>query len=171
VQLETPRSFTFPSETNFRGSISAQHNQLLQAILDEPSVRLQVTCTLNEQSAGAQKSSKILPQTIPCSLSITLYGPINLFEELGTFFQDYDIYLQDPSGCDLDVRYYNPHRLSAVDLASCPMTSTLDSARNLLEAFDLQAVPRQSDLLAILDAHEDLPEASQPYAIQTPLER
>jgi hypothetical protein len=96
---------------------------------------------------------------------------MSLFEELGTFFQDYDIYLQDPLGCDLDVRYCNPHRLSTMDLASCPMTSTLGPSRNLLEAFDLQAVPRHSDLLTILDVHENLPEASQPCAIQTPLKR
>lgn len=96
---------------------------------------------------------------------------MNLSEELGTFFQDYDIYLQDPLDCDLDVRYCNPHRLSSVDLASCPMTSNLNSVKDVLEAFDLQAAPRHSELLAILDAHEDLPEASQPCAIQTLLER
>jgi hypothetical protein len=51
------------------------------------------------------------------------------------------------------------------------MTSELSSQGAPLGAFDLEEVPQQLDLFTILDSRRDLPEASQPDAIQTPLER
>ncbi len=108
---------------------------------------------------------------VPCSLWIIIYGLAYLYEDLGDFFQDYDIYLQDPRGCDRDVRYCNPHRLSSIDLASCPMTSELGLQEAPFGAFNLEDAPRQPDLLTILDSQGDLPEAPQPDAIQTPLKR
>lgn len=106
-----------------------------------------------------------------CSLRLTIYGPAYLCDDVGSFFQDYDIYLQDPRGCEMDVRYCNPHRLSSIDLASCPMTSKLELQEVTLGAFNLEEAPRQLDLLAVLDSQEALQEAPQPDAIHTTLER
>lgn len=169
IELKTAREFSCPSVDNLRGSVSTQHRQLLQAILDETSIRIQVTCELNNRNNGARKTSRLLPQLISCSLSINLYGPKELFEEIGTFFQDYDIYLQDPLDCDMNVRYCNPHRLSSTDPSLCPLTYDLKT--NMLEAFEIQPKSRHSELLDNLDPQEDLPEASQPPEIQTQLER
>jgi hypothetical protein len=169
VNLETASSFTCPSAVNMKGSVSTQHTRLLQAIIDETSIRHQVTCTLDEPNVESRSLSSILPRLIPCLLSFTLYGPMELFEELGTFFQDYDIYLQDPVGCDINVRYCNPHRLSSTDVDLCPLTFTLQS--EILETFDKHAVPHHSELLDILDPQEDLPETSQPSILHTQLER
>jgi hypothetical protein len=107
----------------------------------------------------------------PCSLLLIIYGPACLCDDVGSFFQDHDIYLQDPLGRELDVRYYNPHRLSSMDLASCPMTSKLELQEATLGAFNLEEAPRQPDLLSVLDSQEDLREAPQPDAIHTTLER
>lgn len=169
VELETAREFLCPSVEKLRGTISTEHGQLLQAILDETSIRIQVMCLLDEQNNGTRKPASLLPQLISCSLSINLYGPKKLFDEIGTFFQDYDIYLQDPVECDLNVRYCNPHRLSSIDPSLCPMTYDLKT--HILEAFEIQPTSGHSDLLDNLDPQEDLPEASQPPQIQTLLEK
>lgn len=169
VELETAREFLCPSVENLRGRIPNEHGELLQAILDEKSIRIQVTCVLNDPNNGARKPASVLPHLISCSLSINLYGPKELFDEVGTFFQDYDIYLQDPIECDLNVRYCNPHRLSSIDPSLCPMTYDLKT--NILEAFEIQPTSRHSELLDNLDPQEDLPEALQPPQIQTQLER
>lgn len=169
VELKTAREFSCPSVANMRGTVSTEHGQLLQAILDEMAIRTQATCVLDDRNNGSRKSARLLPQLIPCSLSINLYGPKELFEEIGTFFQDYDIYLQDPVDCDLNVRYCNPHRLSSADPSLCPMT--YDLKMNILEAFETQPTSRHSELLDALDPQEDLPEAAQPVAIRTQLER
>lgn len=171
VRLHTASKFSSSSDTEFTGTISNQHSQLLQALLDETSLTVQVTCKFGDENVESRKMRRHLPCTVPCSLLIIIYGPASLCEELGEFFQDYDIYLQDPRGCDLDVRYCNPHRLSSMDLASCPMTSKLVLQGASLGAFNLEEAPRQPDLLAILDSQEDLAEAPQPDAIQTTLER
>jgi len=34
--------------------------------------------------------------TLAYLLNITLYGPFNLFEEIGSYFEGYEAYLQDP---------------------------------------------------------------------------
>lgn len=168
VELKTAREFSCPSVANLRGTVSTEHGQLLQAILDETAIRTQATCVLDDRNNGSRKSAGLLPQLIPCSLSINLYGPKELFEEIGTFFQDYDIYLQDPVDCDLNVKYCNPHRLSSTDPSLCPMTYDLKA--NTLEPFDIQQ-SHHLELLDILDPQENLPEASQPLEIQTQLER
>ncbi|KAH8690625.1 SNF2 family N-terminal domain-containing protein [Talaromyces proteolyticus] len=169
IRLETADSFTCPSIGRLQGTVSTQHRQLLQAILDESSIRIQATCTWDEKNMDAQSLSSVIPRLISCILSFTLYGPMELCEELGTFFQDYEIYLQDPLNCDLNVTYCNPHRLSSTDIETCPMTFRLQT--DILEAFDVRAIPHQSELLDIMDRQEDLPEASQPSIIHAQLER
>ncbi|KAE8552362.1 hypothetical protein EYB25_006256 [Talaromyces marneffei] len=169
VELKVAQEFLCPSIANLRGSVTIEHGKLLQAILDETSIRIQVTCVLDDLDNRARKPAGLLPQLISCSLSINLYGPKELFEEIGTFFQDYDIYLQDPVDCDLNVRYCNPHRLSSTDPLLCPMTHDLQT--NILEAFEIKPNSPHSELLDILDPQEDLSEASQPPEIHTQLER
>jgi hypothetical protein len=100
-----------------------------------------------------------------------IYGPLSLTEEIGEFFQSYDIYLQDPYHCDWDVRYCNPHRLSSADLMSLPMTSEINSTMTVLGTTTSEILPERSELLAILNTSEELPEAPQPEAIKTVLER
>jgi hypothetical protein len=171
IKLDTALKFNSSSDVEFSGTISHRHSQLLQALLDETSLTLQATCLLGEGKVENRKTRTFLPYIVPCSLLVIIYGPISLCEELGEFFQDYDIYLQDPRGCNMDVRYCNPHRLSSTDLASCPMTSKLSSQGAPLGAFNLEEAPQQLDLFTLLDSQRDLPEALQPDAIGTPLER
>lgn len=170
VKFKNSREFSF-SEPTFRGRVSADAADLIEGILDETSLRLQVTCALNTEEKSLLKTRRFLPQIIPCSLSIIVYGPANLCNDLGDYFQDYDIYLQDPRSCDMDVRYCNPHRLSSVDLSRCPMTSELSLGDVVMDVSRLKEIPAQTDLLAILNSQGELEEAPQPHAISTTLER
>jgi hypothetical protein len=104
-------------------------------------------------------------------VSIILYGPHGLTENVGEFFQDVDMYLQDPQGCDWDVTYCNPHRLSSLDMDSCPMTSELSRPGTELDPSLFQTIPSESDVLEVLDAHQDPPEAPQPELIRSSLKR
>ena len=128
-------------------------------------------CEFEDKLVESEKGARRFRCSLPCSLLIIVYGPSSLSDDLGEFFQSYDIYLQDPRGCELDVRYCNPHRLSSMDLPSCPLTSELTLQGTSLAAFNLEEAPQHPDLLAILNSQEDLPEAPQPDAIQTNLER
>ncbi|KAI0466179.1 SNF2 family N-terminal domain-containing protein [Xylaria cf. heliscus] len=172
VQLDSCGSFTFTHGRYSKGSIDVAHRQLLQAILDEPTVLLQVSCVLeDEDGEKAKKRIRSTSRIIPCSLSFILYGPWSLSGELGIFFQSYDIYLQDPRHCNRDVKYCNPHRLSSTDFMSLPMTSEINSIVNPMELGTPEIIPERSELLAILDTNEELVEEPQPNAIKTSLER
>ncbi|KAI0421832.1 SNF2 family N-terminal domain-containing protein [Xylaria grammica] len=169
--LDSCSEFTMTDGGYSRGTISTQHRQLLQAILDELTAQLQVSCTFDGTDGEKPKRVRSASRIIPCSLNIIIYGPLSLSEELGDFFQSYDIYLQDPRHCDRQVKYCNPHRLSSTDPTSLPMTSEINSIMNTIELDAPELIPERSELLAILNTIEELPEAQQPEAIRTTLER
>ena len=140
---------------------------MIQGLLDEQTLDLHVSCTLDSEPA-ARKSSRSSVQ-LACVLDITVYGPLDLFEEIGTWFQEYEVYLQDPRVCHLDVRYSNPQRLSSDDLDSCPLLSEVVSQASRL--VHLQDVMERPDLLDILSSHIELEETPQPAVIRTVLKR
>jgi len=140
---------------------------MIQGLLDEKTLDLHVSCTLDVE-AKTQRSSRSSTQS-PCVLDITVYGPLELFEDIGNWFQEYDVYLQDPGVCHLDVRYCNPQKLSSNDLDSCPLVSEVVSQTSRLVY--LQYITERPDLLDILSSHIELEETPQPSVIRTVLKR
>ncbi|KAF2872666.1 hypothetical protein BDV95DRAFT_628251 [Massariosphaeria phaeospora] len=100
---------------------------------------------------------------VSLSFSIVVYGPNDLFEHIGDFLQDHQLYLQDPIECDYNVRYRNPHLLSAFD-DEFQWTSDLKSSVDEYE--EVGDVP---SLLDGLHTEELLPETETPHNIVTPL--
>ncbi|KAJ0164942.1 putative matrix-associated actin-dependent regulator of chromatin subfamily [Colletotrichum tanaceti] len=107
--------------------------------------------------------------TTHCNLDITVYGPFSEFEEIGNWFQEYDVYLQDPVHCHLDAPYANPHKLSSDDLSCCPMLSQVVSQSS--DQGCLQDITDRIDMLDMLNSRSDLDEADQPTVIATELKR
>jgi hypothetical protein len=175
VTIHSSHGFGPADTSNVSGSgkFAADFIDVVQALLDESSLRLQARCTVcGPQPQKAQaRAARFGPVSLPCEVSIILYGPHGLTENVGEFFQDVDMYLQDPQGCDWDVTYCNPHRLSSLDMDSCPMTSELSKPGRELDQCLFQAVPSESDVLEVLDAHQDLPETPQPELIRSLLKR
>jgi len=146
---------------------------IVQALLDESGLRLQAGCTVNNvQPQGSQaKAARLGPVSLPCEVSITLYGPTDLMDNVGEFFQTLDMYLQDPKGCDWDVKYCNPHRLSSINLSDCPMTSDLSRPSTEVDQTLFQQIVGESDILEVFDVQQDLPEATQPELILPSLKK
>lgn len=142
---------------------------MFEALLEEPLIELEMKCQFRDAGSNTRKTSSFTPLVVQCQISFVIYGPSHLFEDVGDFFQGYDMYLQDPFDCDRDVKYYNPHRLSSKDLLLCPLTSALRDMTN--SALEVEELPSQPESLDLLDSHQDLPEAAQPAAIQTSLKR
>ena len=149
------------------GMISHGHVSMFEGLLVEPSLDLEVMCHITNAGLSASKTSSFMARIMPCQLSLVVYGPYHLFEEIGSFFQDYDVYLQDPLNCRRDVKYCNPHRLSSEELSSCPMTSTLSSM--LQTTIELEELPAQAESLDLLDSQQNFPEAPQPTMIKSKL--
>lgn len=98
------------------------------------------------------------------SVSIIIYGPAEMFDDIGIFFQECGLYLQDPIGCDRNVTYCNPHRLSVpgdqVQLTFDLMQIRGDSSMHQLH---------KSDSLDRLITTRELPELETPYLLRTQL--
>ncbi|KAF4437905.1 alpha-1,6-mannosyltransferase subunit [Fusarium austroafricanum] len=105
VQIDSSTLFSSSEPQKVSGQILSEHGQMIQGLLDEKSLDLYTSCAVNDSPiTEAQKASRSL-STIPCILDITVYGPLELFDEIGPWFEDYQVYLQDPRECHRDVRH------------------------------------------------------------------
>lgn len=167
VHMNSSRQFKSDNRPEISGHILSEHGQMIQGLLDEETLDLYVSCTILDSQGSTSQRTRSTP--LQCTLEITVYGPAELFEELGEWFEAYQVYLQDPRYCHINVRYYNPHRLSSEDLASCPFVANVVS--NGSRALHLEAMPQQEDLLDILSSLDDLEETAQPTVIKGRLRR
>lgn len=138
---------------------------MIQGLLDVPEISMRVTCIA--KTLTTTKKARLNVST-PCELQLTIYGHPELFDEVGRWLQDFDAYLQDPSVCHLNVKYCNPHRLSFIDVDSCPMV--LDVVK-YKPGLVFQTIPERPSLLDTISNTMDLPEALQPTAIKSTLKR
>ncbi|KAJ0120654.1 hypothetical protein J7T55_015385 [Diaporthe amygdali] len=156
------------TELGVRGRIPPENGQMIQGLLEEPSVELEVSCNIEGPNTSASSDRSITQ--VSCSLAITVYGFFGLFDDIGSWLQDYRVHLQDPVDVERPgVKYCNPHRLSVEDISSCPLVSTCVFQNSKLNR--LQEIDNRPDFLDILSSHADLEEASQPRAVRTSLQR
>jgi hypothetical protein len=139
---------------------------MIQGLLDDTTLTLHVSCTHDPEPTN-RRTARINLQS-PCALDITVYGPFELFEQIGIWFEEYDVYLQDPQTCHLDVKYCNPQRLSSADL-TFPLVSEVVSQS--LGLAHLQDVVERPDLLDLISGQDDLEESPQPTLIKATLKR
>ncbi|KAL7928886.1 SNF2 family N-terminal domain-containing protein [Trichoderma chlorosporum] len=166
VLLNSSASFTAIDNPRMKGMILSDHGQMIQGLLDESAIKLYTSCSLHDEPS-VRKSSKGLSQ-LSCVLDITVYGPWELFEQIGIWFQEYGVYLQDPRICHADAKYCNPHRLSSDGFDSCLMLSQVVSHTNISSYF--QNITDGPDLLDILSSNVELEETQQPKAIRATLQ-
>lgn len=166
VQIESSDRFSAQDGIQIDGRIRPEYGEMIQGLIDEPTVTLHVSCVIDDKPTAKKPSRKF--ELLPCVLDITVYGSLEIFEEIGTWFQGHEIYLQDPRSCHMEVKYCNPQRLSAHDLDTCPLLNKVVSNRSV---YDLQDITQCPDPLDILSSHVDLEETPQPSVIRSALKR
>ena len=118
-------------------------------------------------TGGIHEPARIAPQngtTSPVTrLHVVLYGPEKVSADVGDFLQECGWYLQQPEGCDRNVRYVNPHCLSADDEAKV-MTFELDT---IMAKTENESLNQDVDVLAYLNSEEVFEEADQPLCVRT----
>ncbi|KAH8622166.1 hypothetical protein IG631_23272 [Alternaria alternata] len=137
------------------GRFDDRNAEILRIIREDPLVELQLMLTRVKRPH--QRGS--LP-----SISAILYGPKWLSEDIGAFCQDSEIYLQDPLGCDRDVLYCNPHRISS-DQGVCCTTFELERATTDVVVTNLHI----ADALDVLSTPRTLGEVETPRWLKTKL--
>ncbi|KAF5231676.1 hypothetical protein FAUST_9143 [Fusarium austroamericanum] len=93
VQLEDSTRFFGKDLSDICGQISPEYSKMIQELLGEAYLELHVSCIIGGfLSLNAQKPPRG-PSPISCSLEISVYGPLGVFEELGTWFEHYQLEL------------------------------------------------------------------------------
>jgi hypothetical protein len=165
VSLDRSSRFSSKEYDFIRGRIQPEQSRMLQGLLEEESLKIYVVCIAGDRMPS-KKGRSAAPQ--PCSLELSVYGPKDLFDDIGSWFQDYEIYLQDPRICHLEAKYHNPQRLSSDDISASPLVSEVVIRTLVLMP---KEVPECHDFLELLSSYVDLEETPQPSAIRATLKR
>jgi hypothetical protein len=126
-------------------------------------------CTVEIQDEKTQGKTDDCGKKHPARifLCVIFYGVIEAFEDVGEFFQECQMYLQDPFHCDRDVKYMNPHILCSQEEEPITTASINPESITCL----VGNVASQIDLFAVLRNEDNIEEAETPMAIETPLFR
>jgi hypothetical protein len=166
VSLDCSTRFSSKEYNFIRGHIQPEHSQMLQCLLEEESLVIHIVCIIGDRTPSKKRARSVTLQ--PCTLELSVYGPKDLFDDIGSWFQDYEIYLQDPRICHLEAKYCNPQRLSSDNLGASPLVSEVVTRTLVLMP---KEVPERHDFLELLSSHVDLEETPQPSAIRATLKR
>lgn len=165
VTLTSSERFKATDDKQLTGIIPPQYGHMVKSMLDEKALTLFTYCSIDTDVSQKHPSNPY--SQIPCTLDVTIYGSNDLFETIGRWLQDYDVYLQDPRTSDLDVKYRNPHRLSSTEYSSCPSVSMVVWLGTDIVQF--QNIDKQPELLDVISGQDDLEETAAPKMIRTNL--
>ncbi|KAL2855380.1 SNF2 family N-terminal domain-containing protein [Aspergillus pseudoustus] len=136
--------------------------QFLSILSQEEGIELQIQLHREKHTKKVYGKKGKCGDPITTTLNVVVYGPFDLFEDIGDFTQDNGYYLQEPRHCDRNVPYRNPHCLSGED-DEVPFTFDLGKQEEDIVAAKIP------DLLVGLETCEVFPEDHDPPGLTTPL--
>ncbi|KAF4947614.1 hypothetical protein FGADI_10295 [Fusarium gaditjirri] len=151
VKLLDAENFIGSDDASIEGKVSYEFTHLTSALFGQSELVLEINFSTldNPSQSGPQMPGKRIPgYSSQCTLDIIIYGPPDLSQDVGSFFEEYDLLSVNPS----DVKY-------TFDLgkSTAPLATTID-------------INDDPELLDIIFSHQDLAEATQPRSIRTPLQ-
>lgn len=154
------------ADTFHKGTLNERSANILQAFSDDPliDVQLILSLTANEHTKRKRHAPHLQRCRVPVSVSVIVYGADSVFDDIGTFCQQADLYLQDPVGADRNVQYRNPHRLSSAKDEIC-MTFDLHKTKSNLIITQVHI----SDFLDAFVSSQSLQELETPLNMRTQL--
>jgi SWI/SNF-related matrix-associated actin-dependent regulator of chromatin subfamily A3 len=151
----------FSSGSHFVGKFDEHGTQIVQALSDDRTLELQVVLPSKNSGSTIRKPVQF-SSPLDLTASIIIYGPMDAHESVGNFFQECELYLQDPIGCDRNVPYHNPHRLG---FASEPLRMTFDVCPSRMH-IDVKTIPSHNPLDAIFSS-DYVAECDTPSLLRT----
>ncbi|KAL2852555.1 SNF2 family N-terminal domain-containing protein [Aspergillus pseudodeflectus] len=145
------------------GSVAdPETQQFLSTLAQEGGIELQIQLRREKRAKKAYGNKGKGGVSLRLRLNVIVYGPVDLFDDIGDFIQENGHYLQEPSHCDRNVPYRNPHCMSGED-DEVPFTFDLGKQE---DDFVPAKVP---NLLFGLETCEVLPEDHDPPGLTTSL--
>lgn len=140
------------------GKLEDHNSEVLAKLAADGDIDLQLEYMAEESGKPRRKKQA-------CVLRVILYGPENISDDVGEFLTRCGHYLQDPFGCNRNVPYLNPQRLSSLE-GHLPMTYELQQEHN--NEFDsFEGVI--DDVLAHFETTEVLAPSDTPSSLRTKL--
>ena len=155
------------------GRLDARYTKILGLLKDEQRLVLQLYLVAafsqarRRRRARMQDADTAQPKDYSATLSVVVYGSMDVFGTVGEFLSECSENLQPPLNCNWDVPYRNPQSLSGRD-ENPPTTFQLESQRlsSHFEELGFCADPSAS-----LESQDSLPETEAPSPIRTKLYR
>lgn len=147
--------------------------KLSRVLRDDDSIQLQVYLVPStSQNTGHSRSKPrgkktAQPRAKNMTLSIILYGSMDIFESVGDFLSRCSEFLQPPLRCDRNVPYCNPQSLAGKD-GNPTMTYQLQGVG---PNSTIESVAQDADPSAALENEDNSPETEAPAAIKSSLYR
>ena len=146
-------------EAKILHTLEADRDIRLQAFVDSSAPNL--ATFRNSQNPGMKRKGNWTD-----SLSVNIYGTSELFDRIGMFATQCNLFIQDPRHCDRNVEYRNPHRMpfeEAVHTGSLQIMGTQSVSSNV-------EVRKPMDLFRDFGLDEELTETDSSPLLKTKLQ-
>ena len=155
------------------GRINPYYSKLIRVLRESNTVQTQAYLVVLPPQRGVRSRPKTKskqrkqPAAEHATLSVILYGSMEIFEAVGNFLSVSSEFLQLPLHCDRDVPYRNPQSLTGRD--ENPMTTYQLQER--CSSFATETIAQTTDPSAALENENTFPETEAPAAVKTMLYR
>lgn len=153
------------------GRLNPRHSKLIRVLYDGESIELQALFVPSPSRHAWTRLSKPTgrkPERLQArfpTLSVIVYGSMDMFESTGNFLSRCSEYLQSPLCCDRDVPYCNPQSLVGRN-KDPQMTFKLQGDLPLSQ---VETMTRGADPSAVLETEDSNPETGAPAAVKSSL--
>ncbi|CAI6332927.1 unnamed protein product [Periconia digitata] len=148
-----------------QGELDRRHVTALSVLSKERGIVLETFLSVKASAPDVSKNLK-RKRVGHASLSVVIYGPMRLYEDVGRFCQACDYFLQDPINASRNVLYRNSHRISGMDQIA-PKTFELRPSSVVKNIETQPEMETFDDFLSQLNAKSNVPEADDPPCLKT----
>ena len=159
-----------PKHSTIFAKLDFRESKVLGALQDHPEISLQLYGMQDVLDSGAKSASakRVAYQSFIRKVRVyaNIYGPMSLFEPIGSFASKAKVFLQDPEHCDRNVQYHNPHRLFP-DQDGVQYTQSMKIVQP--PEPEVEDIVKPIDLFAVFQSDRDLSESEIPRMLEIPL--
>lgn len=156
-----------PKSAPTAGRLDPHHSKLFKVLNQESGVDLQAMLVYEYPHLSADRSRKAHGTRVAqakVTLSVNIYGPVQIYDKIGDFLSRCGDFLQPPLRCDRNVYYLNPQSLFG---RSGHPPKTLELSRGLMS--HIETLSEETDPSSVLETQDNYQETEAPAIIQTSL--
>ncbi len=158
---------------SFVGKLNPHYSKILRVLRNGDSIQWQAYLAPAPSRHGGRGRSKpkgkqtMQQHTKHATLSVILYGSMDMFELVGDFLSGSSEFLQSPLRCDRNVPYRNPQNLAGRDENPTMTYQLQEACPNPM----VETIVQDADPSAALENNQTFAETEAPAAVKSSLYR